>query len=45
MKTRILKLYGRWVVEFPFGAVVYCDTWEQARDAFICFDYLLATHL
>jgi hypothetical protein len=44
MKTRIVKLYQHWVVEFPFSVVVYCETWRQAREAFQHFDeYLLSS--
>lgn len=44
MKTRIVKIYGRWVVEFPFAVVVYCDSFATAVKAFQHFDdYLLAS--
>ena len=44
MKTRIVKIYDKWVVEFPFACVVYCHSFAQALEAFHQFDaYLEAT--
>ena len=43
MKTRLLKLHGMWVVEFPFMVVVYCDTWDQAVGVLYEWDKFLLT--
>ena len=44
MKAKICKLYGKWVVEFPFAVVVYCETWQSAIEVLSESDrYLLAT--
>lgn len=45
MKTRIVKIYQHWCVEFPFSVTVYCASFADAwRIATVEFDdYLLAT--
>ena len=44
MKTRIRKVYGYWFVEFPFGMVIYCQSWRDCIDVLGKFDeYLLAS--
>lgn len=46
MKTRISKVYEHWVVEFPFGKVVYCKYWSTAIAVLYDFDaYLLLNTL
>lgn len=44
MKTRIVKVYEKWYVEFPFNVVVLCPSFAGAVQVIGEWDrYLLAT--